>query len=111
MPKALGFHEFGQLQIQSNGVPDYRGFHSQDWEFDVLLIAQYYLLRTTYTGLVTIRTSLDDGQSFANYNASAWIDQKTASRLRYASGNTWYPLATGPALTPIRLHLIKLEAL
>src|SRR3989304_9045725 len=83
MPKALPFHEFGQLIFRSNGAPDYRGFDSQDWEFAALLVAQYYLLRTTYTGLITVRTSLDDGQSFANYNATAWIDQKTAAQARY----------------------------
>jgi hypothetical protein len=111
MPRALPYHEFGQLQIESNGTPDYRGFDSQDWEFKALLVAQYHLLRTTYTGLVTVRTSLDDGQSFANYNARAWIDQKTAAQYRYAVGNVWYPSATGPTLTPVRLHLIRLEAL
>lgn len=111
MPRALPYHETGELVMMSNGTPDYRGYDRQDWEFKVLLVAQYYLLRTTYTGLVTVRTSLDDGQSFANYNARAWIDQKTTAQFRYATGNTWYPTATGPAMTPIRLHLIRLEAL
>jgi hypothetical protein len=110
MPRAIPYRIEGQLKISTNGVPSYDGYDSQDFEFRVLLVAQYELLRDTYTGLVTIRTALD-GATFANYNASAWIDEKTAGQYGYAQGSSYTPNVLGPALREIRLHCIKLEAL
>jgi hypothetical protein len=110
MPRAIPYRMEGQLKISTNGVPAYDGYDSQDFEFKVLLVAQYELLRDTYTGLVTIRTALD-GATFANYNASAWIDEKTAGQYGYAQGSAYTPNVLGPALQGIRLHCIKLEAL
>lgn len=109
MPRALPFHQRGERRPKTNAAMSYAGYNTQDWEFRVLLLAQYILLRDTYTGLITVKTDL--GSGFANYNATAWIDEKTDSSYAYSLGNTWYPLATGPALTPIRLHLLRLEAL
>lgn len=110
MPRAVPFTQEGELAIRANGSPAYRGFDSQDWEFSVLLLTQYYLLRNTYTGLVTVKLSIN-GSTFANYNASAWIDEKTTGQYGYVQGSTYAPNFTGPALRGIRLHLIKLVAL
>jgi hypothetical protein len=109
-PRALPYHEEGELVIRANSTPAYRGFDTQDWLFSVLLIAQYELLRNTYTGQVTIKTSLD-GSTFANYNAAAWIDEKTAGQYAYAQGSVYTSGFTGPCLRGIRLHLLRLEAL
>jgi hypothetical protein len=110
MPRAYPYRVEGLLKICTNGAPAYDGVDSQDFEFTVLLAAQYELLRDTYTGLVTVRTALD-GATFANYNASAWIDEKNVGQYGYAQGSTYTPNALGPALQGIRLHCIKLEAL
>lgn len=110
MPRALPFTEEGELIVRANGSPAYRGNDTQDWEFSVLLFTQYYLLRNTYTGLVTVTASVN-GSTFANYNASAWIDEKTAGQYGYAQGTTYAPDFVGPALRGIRLHLILTEAL
>jgi hypothetical protein len=110
MPRALPFTEQGQLIVRPNASPAYRGNDTQDWEFSVLLLTQYYLLRTTYTGLVTVKVCID-GSTFADYNASAWIDEKTAGQYGYAQGTTYAPDFVGPALRGIRLHLILTEAL
>lgn len=109
-PRAMPFHEEGELVVRTNATPAYRGYDSQDWLFSVLLIAQYELLRGTYTGLVTVKTCLD-GATFANYNAAAWIDEKTAGQYAYAQGSVYDSGFTGPCLRGIRLHLLKLEAL
>lgn len=109
-PRAIAYHEEGELVVRSNSTAAYRGFDTQDWEFTVLLMAQYKLLHDTYTGLVTIKTALD-GITFANYNASAWIDQKTAGQYGYANGSVYDADFTGPALRGIRLHLIITGAL
>lgn len=110
MPRAIPYHEAGELVIRTNASPAYRGYDSQDWEFSVLLLAQYTLLRNTYTGLVTVKTTLD-GATFANYNASAWIDEKSAGQYGYAQGSVYDSGFIGPALRGIRLHLLRLEAL
>lgn len=110
-PRAAPFHEAGELVIRTNATPAYRGEDTQDWEFAILLMAQYQLLRNTYTGLVTVKTSLDGGATFANYNASAWIDEKTAGQYVYAQGSVYDSGFTGPSLRGIRLHLLALAAL
>lgn len=110
MPRAIGYRTEGQLKITTNGAPAYDGYDSVDLEFTALLVAQYELLRDTYTGLVTVRLALD-GATHANYNASAWIDEKTAGQYGYAQGSSYTPNILGPALRGIRLHCIKLEAL
>lgn len=108
-PRAWPFHEEGELRIRPNATPAYIGFDSQDWLFSVLTKSQYYLLRNTYTGLVTVKTDITD--AFANYNASAWIDEKTAGDFVYLQGSVYDSGLTGPGLRGIRLHLIKLVAL
>jgi hypothetical protein len=109
MPRAWPFHEEGELVIAANATPSYRGFDTQDWLFSVLTKAQYYLLRSTYTGLVTIKTDITN--AFANYNASAWIDQKSAGDFVYLQGSVYDAGFTGPGLRGIRLHLFLTEAL
>lgn len=110
MPRAVPFTEEGELVMRPNATPAYQGYDTQDWEFSVLLLTQYYLLRSTYTGLVTVTVCVN-GSTFANYNASAWIDEKTAGQYGYANGTVYAPNFTGPALRGIRLHLILTEAL
>jgi hypothetical protein len=110
MPRATPYHESGELAIASNATPTYRGFNTQDWAFTVLLLPQYELLKGTYTGLVTVKTSIN-GATFVNYNASAWIDPKTAGQYAYAQGSVYAPNFTGPALRGIRLHLFLTEVL
>lgn len=109
-PKALPFYEEGELVFRCNATPAYRGYKMQDWKFTVLLNAQYNLLRTTYTGLVTVKTCLD-GINFTNWNASAWIDQKTATQPGYLNGSVYDSGFTGPGYREVRLHLILTEAL
>ena len=108
-PRAWPFHEAGELVIRCNSTPAYRGFDSQDWLFTILTKAQYYLLKNTYTGLVTVKTDITT--TFANYNAAAWIDQKTAGDFVYLQGSVYDSGFTGPGLRGVRLHLIRLEAL
>jgi len=109
MPRALPFHEEGELVIRANASPAYRGFDTQDWYFSVLLKAQYYLLRNTYTGLVTVKTDITD--AFANYNASLWIDPKPAGQYGYLQGSVYDNGFVGPGYRNIRVHLLRLEAL
>lgn len=108
-PRAWPFHEEGELVIRANATPAYVGYAKQDWLFAVLTKAQYYLLRSTYTGLVTVKTDITT--AFANYNASAWIDQKAAGDFVYLQGSVYDSGFTGPGLRGVRLHLIRLEAL
>ena len=110
MPRSNPYTETGELRIRANASPAYVGEDSQDWEFSVLLMTQYKLLKDTYTGLVTVKASLD-GVSYANYNASAWLDPISAGQYGYAQGTVYAPDFTGPALRGIRLHLIGLDAL
>lgn len=110
-PRCVPFHEDGMMVIGPNGAPAYDGFAKQDWEFRIMTVAQYELLKGTYTGLVTVKTCLD-GSTFVNRNAAAWIDPKPDGDYVPNAIVTMYdPDFTGPCYLGIRLHLLRLEAL
>lgn len=110
-PRAVPYHEAGLLVIGANGAPAYDGFAKQDFEFRIMTVAQYELLKGTYTGLVTVKTSIN-GSTFANFNATAWIDPKPNGEYIPRANVTMYdPDFTGPCYLGIRLHLLRLEAL
>jgi hypothetical protein len=112
MPRTVPYHEEGEMLFGPNGVAVYDGFQRQDFEFRIMTVAQYELLRATYTGFVTVKTTLNSGSSYANYNAVAWLDPKTAADYIPNAIVTMYaPGFTGPAYDNVRLHITRLEAL
>jgi hypothetical protein len=74
-PPPRGVASEGQKQKGPNGVDRYRGYPSVTW-FLPLLNAQITKVRDTYVGPVTITTSLDGGDTFADYNAISSIDDR-----------------------------------
>ena len=58
----------GELVIQSNGVPDYRGFASIDLIFGWMTYKQWEYAVANWAGLVTVKVALNSS-TFANYNA------------------------------------------
>lgn len=70
------FYQPGELRAKGNGVRFARGYPSTQWVISLLTWAQHYNLlntycsTTTYSGLVTIRTTADNPDAYANFNAT-----------------------------------------
>lgn len=59
---------YGNLRTKANAAPGYDGFKSIQWTSGLLWLPQFALLRSTYEGLVTIKSPFE-GVTWANYNA------------------------------------------
>jgi len=67
----------GQETEGPNGTQRFRGYPACSLLLP-LLNAQLTLIKTTYSGPVTVRTSLDGGDTFANYNAISKLGDRAA---------------------------------
>ena len=66
----------GERRVRANGTSAFAGFPSTSWLLSFVTVKQLAILRTTYEGLVTIRTVVA-GVTFANYNAVMFIDENS----------------------------------
>jgi hypothetical protein len=70
----MGNYDHGAFELRGNGTRITSGFALVTWLIGVVSREQHYYLRTTYcgggySGLVTVRTTVGDASTFANYNA------------------------------------------
>lgn len=64
----------GTPRVMTTGVRRFEGYPVRRWVSGLLWLPQYDMLRTTYEGLVTVRTRLY-GTGYANYNAVLWLPE------------------------------------
>lgn len=78
----------GTKRISANGVVTRVGFNSVDWVVG-LLVTQWEYLKDNLEGLVTVRTLLNSGSTFANYNAVLTLqDPQEMRRVIYGGAGT-----------------------
>jgi len=113
MPRTLS--EVGLPEQATNGLTRFRGYPSVVLVMP-MLVAQYVTLLTTYTGKVTLRTSLNGGITYANYNAFATLPQLAeldSNKVDFAGGfGVGMPSNfTGPGWPAVEWTMTKLVAL
>ena len=79
MPNGLGFYSEGNVTTNADGSVSITGFASTTWRMS-MTSTQYDFWRTTYcaggySGLVTIRTTTTQYNSYANFNAVMVVPQ------------------------------------
>lgn len=69
-----GDYEEGEERYKANGTTGYAGYPSLIWTSGLLWLPQWYYLRTTFAGRVTIRT-WTSSTTYANFNATLRVPQ------------------------------------
>jgi hypothetical protein len=80
--RSYGTYNIGDVRTRLNGRPYFAGVSSVQFISDVMTIAQFKYLKTTYcgngySGLVTINVRLDDPATYAEYDATLILPKES----------------------------------
>jgi hypothetical protein len=104
-PLVLPHYLRGVPRVRCDGRRSFAGQASTAFLFSMLTVPQWHYLRTTYEGLVTVRLTLNQGLTFANYNAVLQLPE--INDLEYVINDS----IAKPALSNVRVELLRLTAL
>lgn len=87
--RSYGTYDIGDRRTRLNGRPYFAGVSSVQFISEVMTIAQFKYLKTTYcaggySGLVTINVRLDDPATYAEYDATLILPKE--NELEYNLG-------------------------
>lgn len=86
-PRVVGGYDPGVFKIRTSGERYTAGFDTVVWLFGAITWRHFRYLQETYcgdgySGLVTVRTRLDDPATYANYNATMLLEKPSSTQIR-----------------------------